>query len=280
MLTVYEHNESVCCQKVRIVLSEKEIPHDVVNISFEKREQHTPEFEAINPKGKVPVVVHDGRVITESTVIIEYLDEAFPGPQLMPKEPYWRARRRLWARWIDDEMHIPHISTLSFNIAMTEILGYKKDVHAAGPRGAPPPFMFVGIESKEMLNSLQAYERFLKEMDVTLADNRWLAISGDCEILNCPGCGTPCQEFRTGLNASHHAKVSKNRSSRRNFRVGSNRCARTAKRLGPQSLECCRPVSTSRTPTRGEMVMPNPSVARVDAPCAAHRRNGADAARS
>jgi glutathione S-transferase len=175
MLTVYEHNESVCCQKVRIVLSEKEIPHDVVNISFEKREQHTPEFEAINPKGKVPVVVHDGRVITESTVIIEYLDEAFPGPQLMPKEPYWRARRRLWARWIDDEMHIPHISTLSFNIAMTEILGYKKDVHAAGPRGAPPPFMFVGIESKEMLNSLQAYERFLKEMDVTLADNRWLA---------------------------------------------------------------------------------------------------------
>ena len=91
-----------------------------------------PEFEAINPKRKVPVVVHNGRVITESTVIIEYLDEAFPGPQLMPKEPYWRARRRLWVRWIDDEMHIPHISTLSFNIAMTEILGYKSDVHAAG----------------------------------------------------------------------------------------------------------------------------------------------------
>ena len=175
MLTVYEHNESVCCQKVRIVLSEKNIPHEIVNISFEERQQHTPEFEALNPKGKVPVIVHDGRVITESTIIIEYLDEAFPGPQLMPKEPYWRARRRLWARWIDDEMHIPHISTLSFNIAMTQILGYSADRKAPGPRGAPPPFMFVGLESKEMLASLHAYQRFLAEMDRTLAENAWLA---------------------------------------------------------------------------------------------------------
>ena len=175
MLTVYEHNESVCCQKVRIVLSEKQIPHEVVNISFEERQQHTPEFEALNPKGKVPVIVHDGRVITESTIIIEYLDEAFPGPRLMPKDPYWHARRQLWARWIDDEMHIPHIATLSFNISMTHLLGYKKDVRADGPRGAPPPFMFAGIESKEMLTSLKAYQRFLGEMDRTLAENPWLA---------------------------------------------------------------------------------------------------------
>ncbi len=175
MLTVYEHNESVCCQKVRIVLAEKNIEHEVVNISFEERQQHTPEFEALNPKGKVPVIVHDGRVITESTIIIEYLDAAFPGLQLMPKDPYWRARRQLWARWIDDEMHIPHIATLSFNISMTDLLGYKQDVHAQGPRGAPPPFMFAGIQSKEMLASLHAYQRFLKEMDQTLAENPWLA---------------------------------------------------------------------------------------------------------
>ena len=175
MLVVYEHNESVCCQKVRIVLAEKQIPHEVVNISFETKQQHTPEFEAINPKGKVPVIVHDGRIITESTIIIEYLDEAFPGPQLMPKDPYWRARRRLWARWIDDEMHIPHIATISFNISMRELLGYKQDVRAEGPRGGPPPFMFVGLESKEMLASLHAYQRFLGEMNGTLEVNPWLA---------------------------------------------------------------------------------------------------------
>ena len=175
MLTVYEHNESVCCQKVRIVLSEKDIPHEVINISFEERQQHTLEFEAINPKGKVPVIDHDGKVITESTIIIEYLDGAFPGITLMNKAPYRRARRQLWARWVDDEMHIPHISTLSFNIAMTHLLGYKQNVKAAGPRGGPPAFMFVGIESKEMLASLQAYQRFLAEMDKTLADNPWLA---------------------------------------------------------------------------------------------------------
>jgi glutathione S-transferase len=59
----------------------------------------------------VPVIVDDGRTITESTIIAEYLDDAYPEPPLMPKDPYWRARRRLWARWIDDEMHIPHIAT-------------------------------------------------------------------------------------------------------------------------------------------------------------------------
>ncbi len=175
MLTVYEHNESVCCQKVRIVLAEKNIEHETVNISFEERQQHTPEFEALNPKGNVPVIVHNGSVITESTIITEYLDDAFPDPPLMPTDPYWRARRRFWARWIDDEMHIPHISTLSFNISFTQLLEYKAEKHAAGPRGAPPPFMFAGLESKEMRASLSAYQRFLREMDRTLADHPWLA---------------------------------------------------------------------------------------------------------
>ena len=175
MLTVYEHNESVCCQKVRIVLAEKGIEHQTINISFEKRQQHSPEFESLNPKGKVPVIVHDDRIITESTIIIEYLDDAFPGPQLMPKDPYWRARRRLWARWIDDEMHIPHISTISFSISFKDLLGYRPDMHAQGVRGAPPPFMFAGLESKEMRASLDAYRRFLAEMERTLTDDSWLA---------------------------------------------------------------------------------------------------------
>ncbi len=175
MLTVYEHNESVCCQKVRLVLAEKAIAHTTINISFEERQQHTPEFLALNPKGCVPVIVHDGRVVTESTIITEYLDDAFAGPTLMPKEPYWRARRRLWARWIDEEMHIPHISTISFNISFTEHLKYKEGIHDQGPRGAPPPFFFVGLQSEAMLASLKAYQRFLAEMDRTLADQKWLA---------------------------------------------------------------------------------------------------------
>ncbi len=134
-----------------------------------------PEFEAMNPKGKVPVIVHDGRVITESTIIIEYLDDAFPGPQLMPKDAYWRARRRLWARWIDDEMHIPHISTLSFTISFKQLLNYEVGKDAQGPRGAPKPYMFAGLDSPQMKTSLNAYQRFLAEMDKTLADNPWLA---------------------------------------------------------------------------------------------------------
>ena len=175
MLTVYEHNESVCCQTVRIVLAEKGIEDQSINISFEERQQHTPEFESLNPRGKVPVMVHDDHVTTESTIITEYLNDAFPGSQLMPKDPYWRARRRLWARWIDDEMRIPQISTISFCISFTDLLGYRQDTHAQGVRGAPPPFVFAGLDSKEMSASLDAYRRLLAEMERTLTDDPWLA---------------------------------------------------------------------------------------------------------
>ncbi len=176
MLKVYEHNESVCCQKVRITLAEKQIDHELVNVSFEAREHRSPAFLAINPRGNVPVIIHDGRIITESTIIVEYLDEAFPGPQLMPDEPYWRARRRLWARRIDDEMHIPHITTISFNIAFAKLrkIDDKFD-DGVGLRPEHRKDFYAGLDSEPMRRSLRAYQAFLNDINATLADNPFLA---------------------------------------------------------------------------------------------------------
>ena len=72
-------------------------------------------------------------------------------------------------------MHIPHTPTLSFAISFKNLLKYKPDAHAQGPRGAPPAFMFVELDSPEMLASLNAYQRFLGAMDEVLADNPYLA---------------------------------------------------------------------------------------------------------
>ena len=130
---------------------------------------------ALNPKGYVPVIVHDGRIIVESAIIAEYLDDVFSDPLLMPKDPYWRARRRLWARWIDDEMHKPRISTISFNIAFTKLLKFQPSQHDKGPAGEHRKAFTAGIESEPMRTVLKAYQKFLAEMDRTLAENPWLA---------------------------------------------------------------------------------------------------------
>ncbi len=116
-LTVYEHKESVCCHKVAITLAEKQIDAEIVNVSLEKQEQRQPWYLAINPLGMVPALVHNGHTVVHSTIMTEYLDDAFPNPPLMPADAYGRARRRLWARRIDDGLHVPHIAAISFIVS-------------------------------------------------------------------------------------------------------------------------------------------------------------------
>ena len=65
-------------------------------------EHHSPEFRALNPDGTVPVLVHDGRVVRESTVINEYLDEILPDPPLRPDDPWQRARMRVLTKYVDE----------------------------------------------------------------------------------------------------------------------------------------------------------------------------------
>ena len=117
MLELYHHSESVCAQKVRLALAEKGVEWKGHYVVLEKGEQRTEEFLRINPKGVVPVLIHDGRNIPESTVICEYIDEAFEGPALMPEDPYWRARKRLWTKIVDEGLHYPSTYLISFIIA-------------------------------------------------------------------------------------------------------------------------------------------------------------------
>ena len=87
MIELYHNNLSVCAQKVRIVLAEKSLPWLSRHVSLVKGEQLTAEFEQMNPRGLVPVLVHDGNTIIESSVICSYLDDAFPSPPLSPSNP-------------------------------------------------------------------------------------------------------------------------------------------------------------------------------------------------
>ncbi|MBM4299599.1 MAG: glutathione S-transferase family protein, partial [Deltaproteobacteria bacterium] len=92
---LYDFKSSPNCQRVKIVLAEKNLPYEVVPIDLQKKEQKAPEYLKINPYGKVPAMTDDATMLYESLVINEYLDEKYPNPPLMPKDPAKRAKGRI-----------------------------------------------------------------------------------------------------------------------------------------------------------------------------------------
>jgi glutathione S-transferase len=90
---------------VRIVLEEKGIPYESVVINLSKMEQKTPPFLTMNPYGQVPVISDDDVVIYDSTIINEYLEEKYPNPPLMPRDPRGKARVRMMEDYRDEHFH-------------------------------------------------------------------------------------------------------------------------------------------------------------------------------
>src|SRR2546430_12031198 len=95
MIKLYDFKSSPNCQRVKVVVAEKNLPYEIVPIDLRSHEQKTPSYLKLNPYGKVPVLTDDATVLYESLIINEYLDEKYPNPSLMPKEPGKKARARI-----------------------------------------------------------------------------------------------------------------------------------------------------------------------------------------
>jgi glutathione S-transferase len=104
VLELYHNINSVCAQKVRIALKEKgqDAKEHLLTL---QGDQNDPAYMKLNPNGVVPTLVHDGNVIVESSLILYYIDDAFPDPPLMPKTPAARHRVRRYNKLIDEYMH-------------------------------------------------------------------------------------------------------------------------------------------------------------------------------
>lgn len=107
MIRLYDHPDCPFSQKVRIVLAEKDLEFERVNVDLHKGEQKSPEFLKLNPYGKVPVLIDDDVVVYDSTIINEYLDEEYPNPPLMPEDSAGRARVRLLEDFCDNSFMPP-----------------------------------------------------------------------------------------------------------------------------------------------------------------------------
>ena len=109
-ITLYHDTPSSNCDRVKIALAEKNLKWDGVRIRLLNKEQKRAEFLQLNPYGKIPVIVEDGKVLFESCIINEYLDEKYPDPPLMPKDPYLRGRGRILVDYALNYIHEPYWS--------------------------------------------------------------------------------------------------------------------------------------------------------------------------
>src|ERR1700744_2214769 len=102
-LVLYNAPQSTCSQRVRFVLHAKNLPFEERKLDLFAGDQLKPEYLAINPNGVVPSLVDDGKVVIDSSVIMEYLDEVFPEPdRLVPDDAAERAKMRALMRFLDE----------------------------------------------------------------------------------------------------------------------------------------------------------------------------------
>ncbi len=100
-VTLYHWEPNANSGKPMLALMEKGVPFDSQYIDMLNFDQHRPEYLAINPQGTIPAMTHGERVLVESTAIMEYVNEAFEGPDLMPAEARDRWRVRWWMKFMD-----------------------------------------------------------------------------------------------------------------------------------------------------------------------------------
>lgn len=94
-IKLYDAVPSSNSDRVKIALHEKGLPYERATLVLAQKDQKRPEFLELNPYGKVPVIDDGGQILFESCIINEYLDEKYPSPPLMPKEPEKKAKARI-----------------------------------------------------------------------------------------------------------------------------------------------------------------------------------------
>jgi maleylacetoacetate isomerase/maleylpyruvate isomerase len=124
-LTLYGFWRSMAAYRVRVALALKGLQAREIAIDLDAGGQFAPEFLAVNPEGAVPALVEPGRApITQSMAILEYLEERYPDPPLLPADLHGRARVRSLAALVVSDTHplmVPRVRTyLSEHAAFDE----------------------------------------------------------------------------------------------------------------------------------------------------------------
>lgn len=162
--TLYTNFRSSAAYRVRIALNLKKLPYEPRFVHLARGEQHRSEYRAINPQGLVPVLVHAGKVLTQSLAIVEYLEECCPEPPLLPASAPERARVRALAELAACDIHpLNNRRVLDY---LAERLGQDEEARLAWCRH----WIAEGFQALEALLGDPASGRFCHGDQPTLAD--------------------------------------------------------------------------------------------------------------
>jgi glutathione S-transferase len=181
--TLYNAPQSTCSQRVRFVLNAKGLPFEERKLDLLAGDQLAPEYLALNPNGVVPTLDHDGNIVIDSSVIIEYLDEIAPEPaSFTPRAPVARARMRSLMRFID-EMPAAAVRVPTFNLAfLPRFAAMSEEEFLAFAESKPlrKEFMLAmgrkGFPEKDMNAALDRMKRTYERVDraITESGGPWL----------------------------------------------------------------------------------------------------------
>jgi len=223
MIILYDNPFSTNAQKVRLVLAEKGLDFESRVLDLQAGDQFDPAYLKLNPNGQVPLLVDGDTTLIESTVISEYLDEAYPEPALSPAEPAERAKMRglteQTVSWIS-----PMINSLNVGLVFRHIYAQKpaeemQAFWAANPNpiqlqrqrscaeeGVTSPFIPVAMKRfrkliLELETHLAGYGPWLLGDKLTLADTGLFPYLNRLDLLGFERLGTGAPAYGAWLEA-------------------------------------------------------------------------------
>lgn len=186
MLELYHHGSSVCAAKSRFAIMEKGVEWTGHYLDILAGDQFDPEYLKLNPKGLVPTLVHDGKVITESSVICEYIDDAFPEPSLKPDDPFERSEMRQWTKIVDEYVH-PTCGELTFVSCHRHIIlrlgpqGVEEFLNGTPGVSVTPEWrkrkrelVELGLKAPAIEEKIRLHFKYMEEANKALEGKEWL----------------------------------------------------------------------------------------------------------
>ncbi|MGB7079274.1 MAG: glutathione S-transferase N-terminal domain-containing protein [Xanthobacteraceae bacterium] len=175
---LYNAPQSTCSQRVRFVLNAKALPFSEVKLDLLAGDQLKPDYLALNPNGVVPTLDHDGAIVIDSSVIMEYLDEIAPQPaDFTPHDPVARARMRTLLHFID-EMPAAAVRVPTFNLAFLPrfaVMSEQQFMAFAESKPLRREFMLAmgrkGFPQKDMDEALARLRRTYERMNAEIENS-------------------------------------------------------------------------------------------------------------
>ena len=185
MLRLYHYWSSVCSQKVRMCLAEKRLDWESRHVDIFAFENYEPAYTSLNPKAVVPTLDHDGNILIESNIILEYLEDVFPDAvRLRPDDPFARSTMRLWI-YNSEELAHWNVNVCSHNLRHAKRMDqrYSHEEQLAAAMKCPNPMialrlkrrLAVGVSVEEEDEAYAKLDYLLDQMEQRLLQGPWIA---------------------------------------------------------------------------------------------------------